>query len=124
MPFTLIFVSIVAFFVLVPSNTTSSLVPGTVSPLQLAASDQLLDEPPPSHVLVTKAASAEKRTLTIAVINRTARMADTILKNPSLRINIKLLFPYFIFHLLFALSVVIRRIPAYVRIRFLSRVSH
>jgi hypothetical protein len=46
------FVSTVQFLVLVALNTTSSAEVGARSLLQLAASDQLLVDPPPSHVRV------------------------------------------------------------------------
>src|SRR5436190_20113593 len=54
-------ISTVAFLVLVASNTMLSPVTGTMSSLQFAASDQLLVDPPPSHVFVTNAAWVEKR---------------------------------------------------------------
>ena len=53
--------SIVASFVLVPSKITMSIEPGTVSPLQFAASDQLLVAPPPSHVTLAAEAWRVKK---------------------------------------------------------------
>ena len=61
MPATLILVSMVAFFVLVPSKVAISEVPGATSPLQLAAVDQLLSAPPPSQVTTASTATCQAR---------------------------------------------------------------